>query len=104
MHPKECETLIRSVLNSMSTDVSISRLVEDFLDLVGIEIPFKIYGFPTLVEYLNSMHWILHVDLDDDIIQVIPSKKSEHIYRMIQDEMGRDNWDKMKKEFTTRCL
>lgn len=57
----EVKTIVRSILTSTQSIITISQLLVDYRNMEGIDLPYKKLGFKTIYELLNTI---------DDVVKV----------------------------------
>jgi len=55
------KTILRSVLTSCPTNMTIRQVLADYVSLEGSHIPYKELGFKTIFELLETMKDVLQV-------------------------------------------
>lgn len=59
----DVKCIVRSILTSSKDPVSIEQFRRDFLELKGMNVPYKSLGFNSDIELLQSMTDILTVSI-----------------------------------------
>lgn len=55
----EVEVIVKSLITSSSKKLTINDLVRDYKEAEGKSLPFKIFGFNSVIELLQSMKDII---------------------------------------------
>ncbi|XP_029040468.2 tudor domain-containing protein 7 [Osmia bicornis bicornis] len=84
MEKQEVIKNLRACLISAKGGVKIENLNRDYKMLIDEQIPFRKFGYPSLVAFLYTVPGIKIVDKGADVyVEAVPTEESAHITRLI---------------------
>uniref|UniRef100_A0A2S2PA58 Tudor domain-containing protein 1 n=2 Tax=Schizaphis graminum TaxID=13262 RepID=A0A2S2PA58_SCHGA len=83
---KYLKTVIRSILTSSPSKVTISQILNEYPNYEGVKLPFKHLGFKTVYELLENMSDVLRIPPNPNMnsfITLIVDQKTSHLRELV---------------------